>query len=65
MVTSFGILLVQQLFLVVLRTRGIVDWSWEVVFAPTIITVAILIIKSILLLIIYNKYGDEIMSGEK
>ena len=65
MMSSFDVLIVQQLLLVVLRTRGIVDWSWEVVFAPTIITVAILIIKSILLLIIYDKYGDEIMSEEK
>lgn len=65
MTDSFDILVIQQLFLVVLRTRGIVDWSWEVVFAPTIITVAILIIKGILILILYDKYGDDALYDEK
>ena len=65
MTDSFDILVIQQLFLIVLRTRGIVNWSWEVVFAPTIITVAILIIKGILILILYDKYGDDALYDEK
>lgn len=33
---SDGIIAVLQVFLVVLRLNGIIDWSWPIVFTPVI-----------------------------
>jgi hypothetical protein len=33
---SDGIIAVFQVFLIVLRLNGIIDWSWPIVFVPAI-----------------------------
>ena len=53
-----GVIGVIQTVLIVLRFFGRIDWSWWIVFSPILITLALILIYSIMKLIFRRKRND-------